>query len=67
MLINEFLNKDPNIVPEEAPPIILDSNSAVYMATNGKDTKHTSHIARIMHYLSNGEKCKMHNILNGVR
>ena len=32
------------------------------MANNGKDTKHTSHIARIMHFVRNGEKCKMHKI-----
>ena len=44
MLINELLNKDPDVFPEEAPLIILDSNSAVCMAKNGKDTKHTRHI-----------------------
>ena len=32
------------------------------MDKNGKDTKHTKHIARIMHLLSNGEKCKMPKI-----
>ena len=32
------------------------------MANNGKDTKHTIHIARIMHFVRNGEKCKMHKI-----
>ena len=32
------------------------------MAKNGKDTKHTIHIARIMHLVRNGEKCKMHKI-----
>ena len=44
MLINEFLNKDPEIVPEEAPLIILDSKSAMCMAKNGNYTKHTRHI-----------------------
>ena len=29
MLIHEFLNKDPDIVPEEAPLIVLDSKSAM--------------------------------------
>ena len=62
MLINELLNKDPDIVPEEAPMIVLNSKSAMYMAKNGKDTKHTRNISRIMHLLRNGEKCKMHNI-----
>ena len=46
----------------EAPLIVLDSKSAVCMAKNGKDTKHTIHIARRMHFGRNGEKCKMHKI-----
>ena len=62
MLIHELLNKDPDIVPEEAPLIVLDSKYAMYMAKNGKDTKHTRHIARRMNFVSNGEKCKMHKI-----
>ena len=62
MLIHEFLNKDPDIVPEEAPLIVLDSKSAMCMAKNGKDTKHTIHISRIMHFVRNGEKFKMHKI-----
>ena len=49
MLIHELLNKDTYIVPEEAPLIILDSKSAVCMPTDGKDNKHTRHIARIVH------------------
>ena len=32
------------------------------MAKNGKDTKHTRHIARIIHFVRNGQKCKMHKI-----
>ena len=32
------------------------------MANNGKDTKHTRHIARIMHFVRNGEKFKMHKM-----
>ena len=32
------------------------------MANNGKDTKHTKHIARRMDFVSNGEKCKMQKI-----
>ena len=54
MLINEFLNKDPNIVPEEAPLIILDSKSTICMAKNGKDTKHTRNISRRIHLVRNG-------------
>ena len=32
------------------------------MAKNGKDTKHTRQIARVMHFVRNGEKFKMHKI-----
>ena len=32
------------------------------MANNGKDTKHTRYIGRRMHFVRNGEKCKMQKI-----
>ena len=54
MLIHELLNKDPYIVPEEAPLIFLGRKSAMCMAKNSKDTKHTRHIARRMHFVRNG-------------
>ena len=62
MLIHELFNKDPYIVPEEAPPIIVDSKSAVCMDKNGKDSKHTRHIARRVNCVRIGENFKMHNI-----
>ena len=62
MLIHEFLNKDPDMVPEEAPLIVLDIKYARCMDKNGKDTKHNRHIARRMHFVRNEEKCKMHKI-----
>ena len=62
ILIHEFLNNYPDIVPEESPLVILDSKYAVYMANNGKDNKKTSHISRIMHLVRNGENCNMHKI-----
>ena len=46
MLIHELLNNYPYTVTEEAPLIILDSNSAVCMDNNGKYTNHTRHISR---------------------
>ena len=55
MLIHELLNKDPDIVPEEAHLIVLDSKSAMHMSNNGKDIKHTRHIAKIMLLVRNGE------------
>ena len=62
ILINELLNKDPDIVPEEAPLIILDSKSDMCMDKNGRYAKHTRHVARRIHFVWNGEKCKMHKI-----
>ena len=61
-LIYELLNKDQYIVPEEAPLIILDSKSYVFIDKNGKGTKHTIHIARRMHLVRNNEKCNIHKI-----
>ena len=56
------MNEHADMVPKEASLIFLDSKSTMCMAKNGKDTKHTRHIASIMHSVSNGEKCKMHKI-----
>ena len=50
------------MVPEESPLIVLDSKYAMCMANNSKDTKHTRHIARRMHFIKNREKLKMHKI-----
>ena len=60
MLMNELLNKDTDIVPEEDSLIILDSKYAMCMANNGKDAIHTRHISRIIYFVRNEEKCKMH-------
>ena len=60
--IHDFLNKDPYIVLEESPLIVLDSKSAMCMAKNGEYTKHTRHIARRIHFVRNGKECKMHKI-----
>ena len=49
------MNKDPDIVPEEYPLIILDSKSAMCMDKNGKEKNHTNHIARRIHLVRNGE------------
>ena len=54
MLVNKLLNEDPDMVPKEAPLILLDSKSAMCMAKNGRDTKHIRHIARRMHFVRNG-------------
>ena len=62
MLVHELLNEDPDMVPKEDRLIVLDRKSAMCIAKYGKDTKHTRHIARRMHFVRNGEKCKMHKI-----
>ena len=62
MLAHEILNEDPDMVPKEDTLIVLDRRSATYIDKNGKDTKHTRNIARRMHFVRVGEKCKMHKI-----
>ena len=62
MLVHELLNNDSYLVPEEALLVVLDGKYAMCMAKNGKYTKHTRHIASIMHFVRNGGKCKMHKI-----
>ena len=57
-----MLNKDTDIVPSEAPLIVLDSKSDMCMAKNGKDTNHKRHISRRIYFVRNGEKFKMHKI-----
>ena len=58
MLIHELLNNNPEIVLEETPLIVFDSKSAMCMAKNIKDTKHTRHISRRMHLVRNGENAR---------
>ena len=62
MLIHELLDKDPDIVPEEAPLVVLDSRSSMCIAITGKYIKHTRHITRKINLVRNDEKCKMHKI-----
>ena len=62
MLIHEWLNKYPEIFPEEDPLIVLDSKYTMFMSKIGKDTKHTRHISRRVYVVRNGENCKMHKI-----
>ena len=62
MLVHELLNEDPDMVPKEAPLVVLDSKSAMCMAKNGRYTKYTIHIARRMHFVRNGEKYNMRKI-----
>ena len=50
------------MVPNEYPWIVLDSKSAMCMAKNDSDTKHTRHISSRMNFVRNGEKWKMHKI-----
>ena len=56
MLICEILNKDTDIVPEEAPLNILDRNYDVCMTKNVNYANHNRHIPRRLHFVINGEK-----------
>ena len=56
MINNELLNKDPNVLPEQAPLIILDRKLAVCVSNNSKYTKHTRKNDKIIHYVRNGKK-----------
>ena len=62
MLIRELLNKDPDIVTQEVPLTLLGSKPSVCMDNNGKYIKHKRHISRRVHFVRNGEKCKIHKI-----
>ena len=55
-----MLNKDPYLVPEQAPLIILDRKSSIFMTNNGKDTKHTRQISRRMKFVGNCEEWNFH-------
>ena len=50
------------MVPKETHLIVLNSKSSMCMDKNGKDTKHTRHLARRMYFVRNGYKWKIHKI-----
>ena len=54
MLNNQLLNKDSEVVTEQAHIIIVDIKSAICMANNNKYTKHIRNISRRMHLVRNG-------------
>ena len=54
MLVHELLNEDPDMVPKEAPLIVLDSKYTMCMDKNCKYSKHTRHISRRIHFVRNG-------------
>ena len=62
MLIHELLNKDPDIVTELYPLILFESKSAICIAKNGRYTKQTRHMVRIIHFLRKGAKFSMNKI-----
>ena len=51
------------MVPEKAPIVIFDGKSAICMAYNGNDTKHTRQISRRKRFVINGEDWNLHNIM----
>ena len=60
MLKNKLMKKDTYIVPYQAPLIILYIKSAVCMANNGKENKHTRHITRRIYFVRNFEERNLH-------
>ena len=56
MINNEFMNKIPYVVPEQALIIILDVKLAIGMDNNGIDIKQTRHIYRRLHLVRHGEE-----------
>ena len=62
IIIDELLNNDIDIVAEEAPPIIQDIKSSVFMDKNGRDTKHKRHSSRRVYFVRNCENYKIHQI-----
>ena len=63
MINNELLNKDTYVVTEKETLIILYRNSAICMAKNDKDIKHTINISIIMHSVINGEYYNVYKIV----
>ena len=61
MLVNELNGVNPDEYGE-ATKILVDNTSAKAMAQNDKDTKHTRHIARRVHYVRNGQQEGAHNL-----
>ena len=60
ILHNQLTNKDPDVVPEQSPLIILYSKLDVYISKNGKYTKQTRHLSIIMHFVINIRDCNLH-------
>ena len=56
----KLLNKDPDVVPEQAPFIVLDIKSAICMDKHGKDTKQTRKLSRRVHFVRNGDKLNLY-------
>ena len=54
MIKNELVNKDTDVVPEQALLIVLDINSYLCMSKIDKDTKHTRNIYKKQHLVRNG-------------
>ena len=63
MLNIELLKKDLDMVPEQAPPIVLDRKSDICMTNNGLYNKQTIHISIRINLLRNVEEFNLHKKL----
>lgn len=55
MLNSALKGEDPDQLPSDPPLIVMDSKSGIDMAKNGKNSKHTRHIMRRIHFVHMGE------------
>ena len=60
MLNIEFLDKDPDVVPEQAPLIILGRKSGICVDNHIKYNKRTINIDRRINLVRNGKEFNLH-------
>ena len=62
MVTNEFTGVDPDSFGKPPVLILLDSESAIAMSKNQRDSKHTRHIERRVHYVRQGQLSGQHHL-----
>ena len=62
MVTNEFMRIPVDTYGEPPTKILLDSESAIAMSKNSRDSKRTRHIERRVHYVRQGQGTGMHSL-----
>ena len=62
MVTNELTGTEPDEFGNPPVLILLDSESAIAMSRNQRDSKHTRHIERRVHYVRQGQKSGQHRL-----